>query len=127
MSGSEMAPSRALWIALLLGFAGTAWTAPTLGTASNPAPSCEALLATGLPSSGSGLYWIRIGTSLPFLTECDFTSDGGGWTLIVHLAANTAPEAVPTVAAWASMEAQNDTSKPRMFKVGLPHVNAGNT
>jgi hypothetical protein len=86
-----------------------------VGSVTNPASSCESILSAGMQPSGA--FWLRIGTAAPFLTLCDFTEDGGGWTLVASLAQATNPSTVSTLAAWGPMDASNDTAATRMYKV----------
>ena len=57
---------------------------PPVGTASNPAASCRAVLddATG---SKSGLFWLKHGNGAAYQGYCEMAAAGGGWTLALNL------------------------------------------
>ena len=54
----------------------------TIGSHSNPAPSCTAI--TWDPTNPSGYYWITNTTGLPIRVYCDVTSTGG-WMRVAYL------------------------------------------
>jgi hypothetical protein len=63
---------------------------PTLGSKTNPAKSCKALLEAKA-SLGDGSYWLDPDGSGPvaaFPAFCDMTTDGGGWTRVGYEVAN---------------------------------------
>jgi len=70
------------------GCTGTAWVdfgVFPIGTQSNPAPTCKAILDAG-DAGGSGTYWLDPNggsTADAFQVECEMTTSGGGWSRLV--------------------------------------------
>ena len=53
-----------------------------IGTQENPGQSCKDILAKATLSK-DGKFWVKGANGNGFETNCDMTTDGGGWTLIV--------------------------------------------
>jgi hypothetical protein len=60
-----------------------------------PAFSCKHLQRS-FGVAASGAYWVTLGGEKPFLTACDMTEDGAGWTLV----AKNRSDANMTWAGW---------------------------
>jgi hypothetical protein len=55
-----------------------------LGSQTNPASSCKAILDSGAAAL-SGTYWLTA-NGQSYQTACDMTTDGGGWTYVATVA-----------------------------------------
>ena len=77
-------------------------------TQNNPAISCVQILRSGCPyATTSGVYWINY-NFVPTRTFCDQVSYGGGWELIMKMAAGTTFSY--TSAYWSTLNTLNPAS-----------------
>lgn len=75
-------------------FDGTQWQNLIMGQSGlgnspkNAGADCKAI-KTARPAATNGPYWITVGSNLVVRTQCDMTTDGGGWTLAMSNPTNT--------------------------------------
>jgi len=75
-----------------------------------PAPDCYAIKQSD-PGAGDGLYWLDPDAAgAPFQTYCDMTTDGGGWTLVMQAASESA--LTYDHVAWTAYSHQGPTAIP---------------
>lgn len=70
------------WQNLIMGLSGLG------SSAKNAGADCKAI-KTARPAATSGAYWVQAGSNLVIRTQCDMTTDGGGWTLAMSNPNNT--------------------------------------
>lgn len=95
----------------LVGLTGVGYSVP--GSVTSPALSCKAI-QSALPSATNGLYWLDIDgaspTFSPFQAYCNFTDQGGGWTLVSRMA-NACLTATRPAAGTLASPAQSGCAK----------------